>query len=310
MELRVSTVALGHGKGQNTLRASHSMMSRLITPFLLALVLWSRGAAATSNRTLNVFDFGGLEKLSVERNIQLLRRLGYAGICVNGWDTERLKEYLQKSDRLPVRSVLISHNFALVGFTMDASERAAMNLMSRIRGGGTVWLIFQTAKSKVQLSDVLALTNEIVAYAKPRNIQVVLYPHGGTYFTTVNAVWPFLQKYYANDTMVGTSINLVHERLGRRGAFLNETFVMAHNKTKAVILSGQKRVIDFSNAIDSLINPLDESEYNLRPFLRYMRDSGYEGEVFFLNFKISDPLNTYLNNSLQEWTKLADGLSL
>ena len=285
-------------------------MTRGITALFLALVLWTTGAAATSNRTLNVYDFGGLEKLSVEQNVRLLSQLGYAGICVNGWDTVRLKEFLQKSNRLPVRSVIFSHKFARVGFRMHAKERQAMNLMSRIRGGGTIWLVFQTTKTKAKLSDVLALAQEVIDYAKPRNIKVVLYPHFGTFFATVQAVWPIIQKYYANDTMVGTSINLNHERLGRRGAFLNDTFVMAHNKTMAVILSGQKQVIDFSDPVGSMNNPLDQSEYNLRPFLRYMRDSGYQGDVYFINFMISDPLKAYLNSSMMEWKRLADELNL
>ena len=288
-------------------------MKRVISlsTVLSALVLWTSGAAATSNRTLNVYDFGGLEKLTVEQNVRLLRRLGYAGVCVsNVWDSVRLEKFLQKSSRLPVRSILFSHKFERDGFTMHAKERKAMNLMRRYNGGGTVWLIFQTINTKAKLSDVLALTKEFIDYAKPRNIRVVLYPHAGTFFPTVQAVWPVLHDYYANDTMVGTSINLVHERAGRRGAFLNETFVKARNKTMAVILSGNKQVLDYSNLVGSLSRPLDQSEYNLRPFLRYMRDSGYTGDVFFINFKIPNPLRAYLQSSMEEWIKLANELNL
>jgi len=54
----------------------------------------------------------------------------------------------------------------------------------------------------------------------------------------------------------------------------------------------------------STIKPLGQGNYDLKRFLEPLRNSGYKGVVGFINFKIEEDPETYLDASMKVWRTL------
>ena len=55
---------------------------------------------------------------------------------------------------------------------------------------------------------------------------------------------------------------------------------------------------------------LDESEYDLRPFMRLIKDSDYKGPIGFINFKPPTAPEDYLKRTMQRWNELCREVGL
>ena len=95
-------------------------------------------------RALYTYSFGGIENLEVDDAVEMLDRLGYAGIAAEARGSEalaRLERYLERSeskgDDFEVVSAFMAHRFDRYGFS-DAAHKAAID---RLAGtGGTISL--------------------------------------------------------------------------------------------------------------------------------------------------------------------------
>jgi sugar phosphate isomerase/epimerase len=54
----------------------------------------------------------------------------------------------------------------------------------------------------------------------------------------------------------------------------------------------------------STIKPLGQGNYDLARFVKPLSKSGYKGSVGFINFKIEEDPENYLDASLKVWRKL------
>jgi sugar phosphate isomerase/epimerase len=293
-------------------RKQNRTMLFLSTVLRLSLSLSFVGVAmAQESRRLIPYSFGGLETKPVSRVVTLLKNeLGYAGIAAKGYEMNRLKKYLNQVD-FEVGAVFISHKFKAFGFD-DSYQRAVIDLLAERQGYGTVWFWFEDNldDGSVTKPKVKAFVKRIFRHAKKRNIRMVLYPHYGTIFETVDDTLPIVKQ--VNHPLFGTSISLNHERLaGKSNEDIQQAFVDANGHIFAVILSGQVNEIDYNNVVKSMNNPLDESEYDLQPFMGYIRNSTYAGPVYFINFQITDPPpELYLNSSMTKWDELCSQVGL
>lgn len=96
------------------------------------------------------------------------------------------------------------------------------------------------------------------------------------------------------------------------GDALVETFALVDDHIFAVTLSGADAELDTSSPLamqQSTIMSLDESTWDLAPYLALIAASSFDGPVGFLNFKLEDPAD-YLARSIEEWTTLCDEVGL
>ena len=90
---------------------------------------------------------------------------------------------------------------------------------------------------------------------------------------------------------------------------MNEVFDHVKNRIGAVTVAGTDSIADFSkpNLMDkSTIKPIGQGNFNLRNFIVPPRKSQYKGIVGFINFKIEEDPEVYLENSILAWRKLID----
>ncbi|MBT5904163.1 MAG: sugar phosphate isomerase/epimerase [Opitutaceae bacterium] len=294
--------------------------AKLKVLFLVALVVGSFGlgadaAESSSARSLYTYSFGGLENMEPAEVMTLLDGLGYAGITVESRGEvalERLDQFYELSEvtGLQVVSGFISHRFDRYGFSDDAHRAAIDHLAPH---GGTLWVWARDVDQDGTVTDekVEDFFRGILEYAESNGVKLVLYPHYNTYFPTTLDALPLVEKI--NSPSLGIAINLCHELMSDNGSSLPETFARARDRLQAVILSGSLIELDRSNVRsmnESTIKSLDESVYDLRPFVRLIEESGYAGPVGFINFKLPTEPADYLRRSMTEWQQLCAEIGL
>lgn len=282
--------------------------------------VWPQGIRAVqadvAPRSLYTYSFGGLEEIAVEDSVELLEQNGYAGIAVEARGEEaleRLTHYLQLSEErgeaFNVVAAFMAHRFDQFGFS-NAAHRAAID---RIAGTDTplwIWVRDKEQDGRITNEMVEAFITGIFDYARSKGVDVILYPHYNTYYPTVKDAWPLVRKIDHPSFQI--AINLCHEIMSDADENLDESFALAGDKIGAIILSGALNELDRTNVRtmnESTIHSLDESEYDLKPFMRLIRDSGFEGPVGFINFKLTNP-NDYLKRSMDHWVELCGEVDL
>ena len=292
----------------------------ILSPIVLCVILGAcskpEPVVPDSPRSLYVYSFGGIEDMEVPRAVEMLTRLGYAGIAAEARGERalaRLDEFYESSDRLgddfQVASVFMAHRFDKYGFS-DAGHKAAIDRMAGKEGYLWVWVRNANPDGSVTDAQVESFTQGILDYAISKNVKVILYPHYNTYYPTTEDALRLVEKI--NHPSFGVAINLCHELMSEKGDSLKKTFEMAKDRIFAVILSGAKAELDKKSVRtrnQSTIQALDESPYDLRPFMRLIKESGFEGPVGFINFKLSDP-EDYLNRSIARWNELCEEVGL
>ncbi len=269
------------------------------------------------SRALYTYSFGGLEKMKVDAVVETLEGLNYGGIAAEGRGEaalKRLDRYMELSEKngddFEVYAVFMAHRFDKFGFSI-ADHKAAID---RIAGKGIdfwVWARDGTHDGSVTDEKVEAFFKGILDYAISKDVKVVLYPHYNTYYPTTIDALALVEKI--DHPSFGVAINLCHELMSDKGPVLEATFKRANDKVAAVILSGAILELDRTSVRtmnESTIHSLEDSEYDLRPYLKFIKESDYNGPVGFINYKVPGPPEVYLKKSIIRWNELCDEVGL
>ena len=293
------------------------ILGLLLVSAIVGAGLARRANAADEPRALYTYSFGDLEKKEVGEIVSLLDALGYSGIAVEARGEEalaRLDQYYEEKDRLgddfEIVSAFMAHRFDKYGFS-DEGHRAAID---RLEGkNGTIWVWVRDAKPDGTVTDekVEGFITGIFEYALSKGVKVVLYPHYNTYYPTVEDALPLVKKI--DHPSFTIAINLCHELMSDKGDRLPQTFEMAKGRIGAIILSGALVDLDRSSVRsmnESTILSLDESVYDLRPYLRLIKESDYAGEIGFINFNLPGGPENYLKRTMTRWEELCQEVGL
>ena len=290
-------------------------MKAIIKSLLLigCLLVGVNTAAQMNPKRLYTYDFGGLEKMEAGSVVEMLTALNYAGIVVGGRGTTKLKRldtYLALSEKhgkdFEVFAVYMSHSFDKYGFS-DKDHRIAID---RIAGKGIdlwIWGKDKNQDGSVTDDKVEDWISGIVEYAASKDVKVVLYSHYGTYFQTTDDVLQMAEKI--NNPNLGVTVNLSHELRSEKGSFLKQTFKKSKKYISAIILSGSNIELDkTSNGTrnSSTVKSLENSEYDLVPFVKLSKKYGGSLPIGFINFKLSEDPNIYLKNTMDKWIELCN----
>jgi sugar phosphate isomerase/epimerase len=261
-------------------------------------------------RGLYTYGFGGIEDMEVSEAVEMLDRLGYAGIGEGARKQihkDRLDEYNnwseKKGEDFNVYSAYMAHRFGEFGFS-DKDHRAAIDRLEGTGGHLWVWVRDNKPDGTVTPEKVEAFIRGILDYAITKNVKVVLYPHYNTWFPTTKDAMKLVNKI--DHPSFGVAINLCHELMSFKGDDLKETFKLAKGKLFDVIISGSLIELDTTSVSTknaSTIKSLDESIYDLKPYVKLIRKSGFEGPVGFINFRMKNP-EDYLKRSIERWNEL------
>ncbi|MGK0240803.1 MAG: sugar phosphate isomerase/epimerase [Candidatus Pelagisphaera sp.] len=268
-------------------------------------------------RGLYTYSFGGLENMEVTGAVALLEQLGYAGVAAEGRGEEslvRLEQYLdlskEKGDDFVIPAAYMAHRFDQFGFD-DSAQHAAIDRLAG-KDGATLWTWVRDSKPDGTITDekVEAFITGIFEYARSKGVRVILYPHYNTYYQTVEDALPLVKKI--NHPSFQIAINLCHELMSYKGDRLEESFAMAKGHIGAIILSGALVELDTTSVGTmnaSTILSLDESVYDLRPYMKLIKESDFDGPIGFINFRLPNP-EDYLARTMTHWTELCEEVGL
>ena len=270
----------------------------------------AQNSSQNEPRDLYVYSFGGIEDMEVDDAVEMLDRLGYAGIAANGRsenDRNRLTQYhewsKQKGDDFFVNAAFMAHRFDKYGFS-DEDHKKAIDVMAG--KDGYIWVWVRDVKNDGSITDekVETFVRGILEYAVSKDVKVVLYPHYNTWFPTTLDVLKLAEKI--DHPSLGVAINLCHELMSDKGEDLKKTFKKAKDRLFTVVISGSLVELDrtsVSTMNESTIMSLDESIYDLRPYMKLIKKSGFNGPVGFINFRLPDP-EDYLKRTMSRWREL------
>lgn len=272
--------------------------------------------AKKESRALYTYSFGGLEKMEVDAVVETLEGLNYGGIAAEARGEaalKRLDRYMEldeeKGDEFEVYVVYMAHRFDKFGFSIEDHKAA----IDRVAGKGIdfwVWGRDGAQDGSVTNEKVEAFYKGILDYAISKDVKLVLYPHYNTYYPTTIDALALVEKF--DHPSFGIAINLCHELMSDKGPVLKETFKQANDKLSAIILSGAILELNRTSVRtmnESTIHSLEDSEYDLKPYLKLIKKSDYKGPIGFINFKLSEP-KEYLKKSMKRWEELCEEVGL
>lgn len=265
----------------------------------LALIcLVSCFTVEATGRDFYTYGFGGLEKLSPVTVTGLLEDLDYLGLALparGAVELRRLKRFQKLSEKsggtFEVVSAFMAHRFDEVGFD-DTDHRNTIDLLAGTQT--QLWVFFRDDDGDVTEDQLEAFIRPIFDYALEKDVELVLYPHKNNIMATAQDAFRMAERI---DPSLGIVFNLTHELNAGKGdpATLRTTFTEVESRVVAVTISGANKTTN--------IVPLHKSTYNLKPFIRIIKDSSFDGPVGFLNHKLSRP-DIYLKKSKKRWVKL------
>ena len=251
------------------------------------------------------YNFGGLEKLPPKDQVNLLHRFGYDGIilkCATKEDFQNLDRHIQAAERkedFRIDAVFERYNFK------DPAQRRERwkKVVDKISGKKIqLWVIFGKKTQGVNDAFIERKLREIVAYAAPKGVEVILYPHSSCYIESAEEALPFVDKI--NHPNLKLAFHLYHEIRAKNGSRLDEVMKRVQHRLGAVTLAGTDRAADYTSSRTrdtSTIKPLGQGDYDLKEFVKILKSSGYKGSVGLMNFKLPEAPKKYLPRSVKLW---------
>lgn len=290
------------------------MIKTAVLCFLILISISScgtkrNGSINQKNNPFFVYNFGGIDKYTPERQVALLQEIGYDGISIQVTTpkhVEDLREFISisKKANFKIFSVFVRYNFQ-----NDEFDRNRWKEVVEIIKGKDIalWFIFGKEQKGVTADSVENILRTVVDFATKNKVPVTLYPHSTCYFASAEQALPLVQKI--NSPNLKLAVHLCHEMRAGNANRMDEVVKNVASYIGFVTLAGADKEVDTKNAYTmdkSTIKPLGEGEYDISPFLKALKRINYKSPVGFINFKIDENKSPeeYLPASLQAWEKL------
>ncbi|NQU54677.1 MAG: sugar phosphate isomerase/epimerase [Bacteroidetes bacterium] len=301
-------------KGRN-MHFKNLYLNTLLIVILSVQSIFSVGSEKNEKSTLKwpltAYNFGGLDQFSPEEQIDLLHKNGYKGIIIRGAtasNVQNLDHFILKADKIPefdIQAVFIRYNFT----DKEEDKDRWKKVVDKIAGSKIqLWVIF--GKNTLGINDdfIESKLREMVNYSSQKDVEVILYPHSTCYIESAEEALPFVEKI--NHPKLKLAFHLYHEIRAGNGSRIDEVFEGIKDQLGAVTMAGTDSIADFSlprTMNTSTIKVLGQGNFDMRKFILPLSKSGYMGSVGFMNFKIEDKPEVYLESSLEEWENLISG---
>ena len=135
-------------------------------------------------------------------------------------------------------------------------------------------------------------------------VQLVLYPHYDCTFETAENALEIWEKL--NRPEVKISIHLCHELKAQNKNRLDEVIKKVASHLALASLNGVDTSVDFRvKGWDTMIMPLDQGDYDVRPYLAALVRHGYAGPILLHNYGFKTPPEKYLPDSMKRWREIS-----
>lgn len=254
------------------------------------------------------YNFGGLEKLKPKEQIHLLNGKGYKGIILRGATEENVQDLdvfileSRKIEDFNIQSVFIRYNFQ----DSEIDQNRWKTVVDKIAGSQTqLWVIFGKKAEGINDDYIENKLHEIVQYSSQKDVEVILYPHSKCYIESAEEALPFVEKI--DSPNLNLAFHLYHEIRAGNGSRIPDVFEKIKENLGAVTMAGTDSIADFSKPkamVKSTIKLIGQGNFDMNNFIVPLSKSGYKGFVGFMNFKIEEKPELYLDSSIKEWEKL------
>jgi sugar phosphate isomerase/epimerase len=253
------------------------------------------------------FDNGvGRGNLTAEQQAEILGDLKFSGIGYTG--TQNIPAMLAALDArgLKFYSTYVPVNLQDNESAYDASLPAAIR---QLKGRNAVlWIhVHGGPPSAADLDDrAVEVLRELSALAETSGVRIALYPHTGFYVATVADAVRLAKK--VNRPNVGASFNLCHFLKLDSEQNIRQALEEAKPYLFLVSVNGADAGDTQAMGWDRLIQPLGKGSFNIRGFLKTLKEIGYTGPVGLQCYGIRAKPREHLSESMKAWAKICEEL--
>ena len=157
-------------------------------------------------------------------------------------------------------------------------------------------------------TNTIARLQLIADRCQAAGVQLVLYPHYDCTFETAEQALEIWQKM--NRSAVKISIHLCHELKANNKDRLDEVIAKVAPHLALASLNGVDTSVAFSvKGWDTMIIPLDQGDYDVRPYLAALIRHGYTGPILLHNFGFKTLAEEYLPASMKRWREISSDVA-
>jgi sugar phosphate isomerase/epimerase len=240
---------------------------------------------------------------TAKEQVEMVKELGYAGIgCTAG---KGLSEMLEELDKNGLRLFAV-----YLGANIDADQPKygpeLKETIEVLKGRNAIlWLFVLSKKHKPSDSAgddrAVEIIREIADIATESKVRVALYPHHGFWCERVEDAVRLAKKVDRRN--VGVTFNLCHWLIVNDEKNMESLIKLAMPHLFVVTINGAD-----SGGKDwkTLIQTLDRGTFDMRRFLRTLKDSGYTGPIGFQGYGIGGDAHDNLKRTMNAWHELND----
>lgn len=238
-----------------------------------------------------------------DQQATILANLNYDGIGYSGLgNVEQRLTAFEKQD-LKVFSFYVPCSLE----EPQPLDATTLENLPKLKGTGAIlWLLVTGTATEEQA--VIRLRT-VADLANSHGVKVALYPHDNTYIETGEHALRLVKLVKRGN--FGLSINTCHELKAGTGENLAQLVTDSIDHLYLVSINGADRLEnpDKEKNWIRLIQPLDQGTFDLKPFLRQLRDSGYKGPIGLQCYLIPGEIETLLERSHTAWAELLARIS-
>jgi sugar phosphate isomerase/epimerase len=187
-----------------------------------------------------------------------------------------------------------------------------LNLVQAARMDMAVWLVLGGTKSAADVATAYERLRLAAQHCHAAGVPLVLYPHQGTTYATAEQSLAVLLQLRADPAVapaasanVSLSLHLCHELKAGNGPRIAEVVALTAPYCTLASVSGAEIDTKTRGNWETGIRPLDQGNYDVRPFLQALATAGYTGPMEYHTYNLPDPqYDDHLERTLIRWRQL------
>jgi len=248
-------------------------------------------------------DTHDAKKRSMAEQAELLKELGYDG-AGHLW-LDQLPERLKTLDAVGLKLFQVYLRVDVAPDSTSLYDARLKEMLPLLQGRGTqIAALVSGGKPSDESLDPRAveLLRQIADLARPFGVQVALYPHTGDWLERVEDAIRVAGK--VDRPNVGIMFNLCHWLRTDRGRNYRPLLEQAGRRLFTVSINGADE-FDDQPGWDRYIQPLDRGSFDVRAFVRTLRELGYAGPIGLQCYGLGGDARDHLSRSMAAWRRMS-----
>ena len=253
--------------------------------------------------------FGG--NLTAAQQIARCQSRGFTGMAVIADNPNTLADFADHSEvasghfRIHAGFRWVNFDTPISGGTLATLE-AQLTQLARLRAA--LWLAVDSGNRwEATLATGAATIRAVHDRCLAHGVPLVLYPHGGALLDDAEAALAMRDR--VGRPAIKITLHLCHEIMARNGARIAAVVAAVKDDIALASVSGSTIAVNENDNWASQIKPLDLGDYDIRPYLQALTDTGYTGPMTLMTYNLGDPGATpaatdHLTRSMQKWRTL------